>query len=117
MLMTELMGGLSALAGRSFGSPTVAATDSFSYSDSIDGSATQNQGVRVLFEGGSRVVFRLSGTGTECATLRVYLERYEPVDGRLDEETPKMLAALVAAAEAIARITRHTGRSSPDVVT
>ncbi len=76
-----------------------------------------NQGLRILFVGGSRVVFRLSGTGTEGATLRVYLERYEPVGGRLAEATPDMLAELIAAADAIAGITRHTGRTAPDVVT
>jgi phosphoglucomutase len=71
----------------------------------------------VLFVGGSRVVFRLSGTGTQGATLRVYLERYEPAGGMLDAETPAMLADLISAAEAIAGIARHTGRTKPDVVT
>ncbi|WP_407806134.1 hypothetical protein, partial [Staphylococcus aureus] len=75
------------------------------------------QGVRVLFEGGSRVVFRLSGTGTSGATLRVYLERYEPPAGDLAAETGAMLADLVAAADAIAGIARHTGRAEPDVIT
>ncbi|WP_126174501.1 alpha-D-glucose phosphate-specific phosphoglucomutase [Altericroceibacterium xinjiangense] len=116
-LMAELMGGLSALPGRSLGVLTVEAADSFSYSDPVDGSVTPNQGVRVIFEGGSRVVFRLSGTGTAGATLRVYLERYEPAEGRLDEETSTMLIELIEAAEAIAGIERHTGRSSPDVTT
>jgi phosphoglucomutase len=73
--------------------------------------------LRVLFEGGSRIVFRLSGTGTEGATLRVYLERYEPAGGDLDRETPAMLADLIAAADAVAGIVRHTGRTAPDVVT
>jgi phosphoglucomutase len=116
-LMAELTSALSGLAGRSFGSLRVAAADSFSYQDPVDGSATHNQGIRVLFEGGSRVVFRLSGTGTEGATLRVYLERYEPPEGRLDEQTSTMLTGLVEAAEAIAGIARHTGRKAPDVVT
>ncbi len=91
--------------------------DSFSYADPVDGSVSANQGLRILFEGGSRIVFRLSGTGTEGATLRVYLERYEPVGGRLDEATPDMLADLIAAADAIAGIARHTGRTAPDVIT
>ena len=116
-LMAGLKGSLSALPGRSFASLRVASADSFSYTDPVDGSATLDQGIRVLFEGGSRVVFRLSGTGTEGATLRVYLERYEPADGRLNEETPAMLTELIEAAEAIAGIARHTGRSAPDVVT
>ena len=93
------------------------AADSFAYTDPVDGSVSRNQGLRVLFVGGSRVVFRLSGTGTEGATLRVYLERYEPVGGRLDAETPAMLADLIAAAESLAGIARHTTRTAPDVVT
>ncbi|MCW2366978.1 phosphoglucomutase [Sphingobium sp. B7D2B] len=116
-LIEALTAALPALPGARFGALTVAAADSFSYADPVDGSVSANQGLRVLFEGGSRVVFRLSGTGTEGATLRVYLERYEPVGGALDEETPAMLAELIAAAEAIACIARHTGRNAPDVVT
>ncbi|MEJ5975809.1 alpha-D-glucose phosphate-specific phosphoglucomutase [Novosphingobium sp. PS1R-30] len=116
-LMAELTGGLDALAGREFGALKVAAADSFAYVDPVDGSVSRNQGVRVMFAGGSRIVFRLSGTGTEGATLRVYLERYEPVDGKLDEPVSAMLGELIAAAEAIAGIVRHTGRTAPDVVT
>jgi phosphoglucomutase len=95
----------------------VSAADQFAYTDPVDGSESRNQGVRVMFACGSRIVFRLSGTGTEGATLRVYLERYERPDGRLSEETPAMLADLIAAAEAIAGIAAHTGRTAPDVVT
>ena len=116
-LIAELTAALPGLPGKSFGPLTVATADSFAYSDPVDGSVSRNQGLRVLFEGGSRIVFRLSGTGTEGATLRVYLERYEPVGGRLDAETPAMLAELIAAAEALAGIIRHTGRAAPDVVT
>ena len=116
-LMAELLASLPGLPGKAFGPLTVSAADSFSYVDPVDGSISANQGLRVLFEGGSRVVFRLSGTGTDGATLRVYLERYEPAGGTLDAETPAMLAELVAAAEAIAGIARHTGRTAPDVVT
>ncbi len=116
-LMAELTASLPDLPGRSFGPLTVAEADSFSYTDPVDGSVSENQGIRVLFEGGSRVVFRLSGTGTQGATLRVYLERYEPVGGDMDAETPAMLADIVAAAEEIAGIARHTGRTAPDVVT
>ena len=87
------------------------------YTDPVDGSVSTKQGVRILFEGGSRIVLRLSGTGTEGATLRIYLERYEPAGGALDRETGDMLAELIDAAEAIAGIARHTGRTAPDVVT
>ncbi len=116
-LMVELDQGLAALPGKSFGPLTVSKADNFTYLDPVDGSTSANQGVRVLFEGGSRVVFRLSGTGTEGATLRVYLERYEPTGGDLDRETPDMLADLIVAADSIAGIVRHTGRTAPNVVT
>jgi phosphoglucomutase len=116
-LMAALRGSLATLPGTAFGDLVVAAADDFAYTDPTDGSVSRNQGVRVLFEGGSRVVFRLSGTGTSGATLRVYLERYEPVGGNLDRETGEMLADIVAAADAIAGIVKHTGRTAPDVVT
>jgi phosphoglucomutase len=116
-LMAALRGSLVELRGRSFGPLTVEAADDFAYEDPTDGSVSRNQGVRVLFAGGSRVVFRLSGTGTSGATLRVYLERYEPVGGDLDRETPDMLRDIVAAAEGVAGIERFTGRTEPDVVT
>jgi phosphoglucomutase len=116
-LVAELTASLPSLPGRSFGALTVADADSFAYTDPVDGSVSTNQGLRVLFEGGSRVVFRLSGTGTEGATLRVYLECFEPADGDLDADTGSKLAEVVAAAEQIAGIARHTGRTAPDVVT
>ena len=116
-LMEALEGSLEALPGTSFGSLVVEWADNFAYTDPVDGSESRKQGIRIAFEGGSRIVFRLSGTGTEGATLRVYLERYEPVGGRLDAQTPDMLAELVAAAEEIAGIARFTGRTAPDVVT
>ncbi|MGF7168657.1 phosphoglucomutase [Sphingobium xanthum] len=116
-LIAELTAALPALPATAHGPLVVAAADSFSYADPVDGSVSANQGLRVMFEGGSRIVFRLSGTGTEGATLRVYLERYEPAGGTLDAETPDMLADLIAAADAIAGIVRHTGRTAPDVVT
>lgn len=116
-VVAALTAALPGLPGQVFANLTVAAADSFSYTDPIDGSVSANQGLRVLFDGGSRIVLRLSGTGTEGATLRLYLERYEPVGGKLDEHTPDMLAELIAAAEEIAGISRHTGRAHPDVVT
>ncbi|MBV8237678.1 MAG: alpha-D-glucose phosphate-specific phosphoglucomutase [Sphingomonas sp.] len=116
-LMRDLRAALDTLPGRAFGLLTVAEADDFAYRDPTDASVSAHQGVRVLFEGGSRVVFRLSGTGTSGATLRVYLERYEPPAGDLAAETGTMLAALVAAADAIAGIARHTARSAPDVIT
>ncbi|MBO9670114.1 MAG: alpha-D-glucose phosphate-specific phosphoglucomutase [Sphingobium sp.] len=114
-LMAALQASLADLPRQAIGSLIVAQADSFSYTDPVDGSVSSNQGLRILFEGGSRIVFRLSGTGTQGATLRVYLERYE--DRNLDAETPDMLADLVSAADTIAGIERHTGRTAPDVVT
>ena len=114
-LMAALRARLETLPGTRFGDLVVAAADDFAYADPVDGSTSLRQGVRVLFEGGSRVVFRLSGTGTQGATLRVYLERYEAA--AIDGDTTAMLADIVAAAEAIAGIAAHTGRTAPDVVT
>jgi len=114
-LMSELRGRLAELPGQRFGDLSVETADDFAYEDPTDGSVSRNQGVRVLFEGGSRVVFRLSGTGTSGATLRVYLERFEA--DQVDSDTTLMLADIVAAADVIAGITRHTGRDEPDVVT
>jgi len=116
-LMDELTGVLHELSGHTFGALTVGITDSFSYTDPIDGSISANQGLRVLFSDGSRVVFRLSGTGTQGATLRVYLESYVGPEGDLDAETEAMLRHQIDAAEAIAGIARHTGRTAPDVIT
>jgi phosphoglucomutase len=116
-LITALTDALPSLPGQSIAGLTIAEADSFGYTDPVDGSVSLNQGLRILFVGGSRIVFRLSGTGTEGATLRVYLERYEPVGGDLAGETPDKLADLIAAADVIAGITTFTGRTAPDVVT
>ncbi len=114
-LMADLRAKLPTLPGETFAGLTVETADDFAYTDPTDQSVSRNQGIRVLFQGGSRVVFRLSGTGTSGATLRVYLERYSA--DQLDRETPEMLADIIAAADEIAGITQHTGRTEPDVVT
>jgi len=116
-LMAELRGKLATLPGTQVAGLEVASADDFAYTDPVDGSVSAKQGVRIGFVGGSRVVFRLSGTGTSGATLRVYIERYEPAGGDLAQETPQALAPLIAAAEAVAGIAQHTGRTMPDVVT
>jgi phosphoglucomutase len=116
-LMDEVKSLLHELPGRAFGALTVKVADNFAYTDPVDGSVSANQGVRLLFSDGSRVVFRLSGTGTQGATLRVYLESYVPPEGDLDADTGAMLAHQIDAAEAIAGIARHTGRTAPDVIT
>ena len=114
-LMAELRGRLDRLTGERFGDLIVETADDFTYADPTDGSVSRHQGVRVLFAGGGRVVYRLSGTGTSGATLRVYLERFER--DAVDGDTTAMLAAIAGAADAIAGIVRHTGRAVPDVVT
>ena len=116
-LMTDLRAQLPALAGQSFAGQRIAIADDFSYTDPIDGSVATKQGVRIIFDSGSRIVFRLSGTGTEGATLRVYLERYEPDVAGQSVPTQTALAPLIALAQQLARIHEHTGRSEPSVVT
>jgi len=116
-LINELRAALPTLPGRKMKGLTVVKADEFEYLDPVDGSLSRNQGLRLLFESGARIVLRLSGTGTSGATLRVYLERFEGPDGILNAETSVALADLVAAADDLAGITRHTGRKSPTVIT
>ncbi|MER8510328.1 alpha-D-glucose phosphate-specific phosphoglucomutase [Mesorhizobium sp. M0199] len=116
-LVDELRAKLGSLPGTSVRGMTIASADDFAYHDPVDGSVSKNQGIRVLFEGGSRVVFRLSGTGTSGATLRLYFERYEPDKSRHDLDTQEALADLIAAADDIAGIRSHTGRAKPSVIT
>ena len=108
---------LDALPGQEFAAGTVATADEFAYDDPVDGSRSEGQGIRISFSNGSRIVMRLSGTGTVGATLRVYLEAYESDPDRLQEEAEDALADVIASAEAIAGIKEFTGRDSPDVKT
>ncbi|MDR7146126.1 alpha-D-glucose phosphate-specific phosphoglucomutase [Rhizobium sp. BE258] len=116
-LIDNLRAQLPTLPGKVFGSLTAEKADDFAYHDPVDKSVSEHQGIRILFKGGSRVVFRLSGTGTSGATLRVYIERYEPDSSRHNIETQEALADLIAAAEAIADIRKRTGRDAPSVIT
>ncbi len=116
-LIEELRGRLPDLPGTQVRGLTVETADDFAYHDPVDGSVSEHQGIRILFAGGSRVVFRLSGTGTSGATLRVYIERYEPDAARHGLDTQQALADLIAAADEIAGIRRHTGRDRPSVIT
>lgn len=115
-LFAELRQKLPTLAGMNFAAGRVKAADDFCYIDPVDGSRSDKQGVRVLLEDGSRVVFRLSGTGTEGATLRVYLERYVADPAGHEIPAQEALAPLVALAEKVARIAEITGRKVPDVI-
>ena len=115
-LFAALRAALPSLAGRQTVAGIIRSADDFSYVDPVDGSRSDKQGVRILLEDGSRVVFRLSGTGTEGATLRVYLERYEADPERFSVPVQQALAPLIALAEGVAGITAFTGRSIPDVI-
>lgn len=116
-LVANLRDKLASLPGTTFGALTVESADDFAYLDPVDGSVSKNQGIRILFAGGSRIVFRLSGTGTSGATLRLYVERYEPDAARHGIETQEALADLIAVADEIAEIKTRTGRDAPTVIT
>lgn len=107
---------LGSLTGRSFHGETVLKADSFTYTDPIDGSVSKNQGLRIEFESGSRIVFRLSGTGTVGATLRLYLETYVPPSGDLNQDTQDALKRLNLIADEIAQIKRTLEREAPSVI-
>jgi Phosphoglucomutase len=116
-IMDHLRATLAHLAGRQLGSLTVQFGDDFSYTDPIDGSVSTGQGIRVVFEEGARLIFRLSGTGTEGATLRVYLERFEPDPRRHAQTAREALHELELLAEALSGIRARTDRSAPSVIT
>jgi len=116
-LVDDLRARLPSLVGQSFGDLTVSYADDFAYTDPIDGSISAKQGIRIGFTNGSRIVLRLSGTGTVGATLRVYVERYEPANGRHELETQSALEPLIALSEQLAGIRERTGREAPDVIT
>jgi phosphoglucomutase len=115
-VMANLRGQLGSLSGRSIGRLTVERADEFSYSDPVDESVAAGQGIRIYFREDGRAVFRLSGTGTQGATLRVYLERYETDPARHHLELAEALADVTAAALEVAEITARTGRSAPSVI-
>ena len=116
-MMASLRENLGTLPGQVIEGLDIAAADDFAYTDPVDGSTSVKQGVRVLFRDGSRIVLRLSGTGTEGATLRLYLESYAPGPGGLDRDPQQALAPVIKAAHRIARIEDFTGRTAPDVIT
>ena len=115
-VMTWLRNQLVDLPGRQFGSETISAADSFTYHDPVDGSVAENQGLRVMFESGSRFVMRLSGTGTAGATLRLYLEAYEPKDGVHDADLAEQLAPIAAIANDITDLKRTVKRDGPSII-
>jgi len=116
-LMTALRAKLPDLAGTDHAGLHITNADEFSYDDPVDGSVSKNQGVRITFAGGGRAVFRLSGTGTEGATLRLYLEQFSGVDGDLDLTAQQALSNVQNAAITLAQLEKFIGRTEPDVVT
>ncbi|GJG89287.1 alpha-D-glucose phosphate-specific phosphoglucomutase [Gemmatimonadetes bacterium T265] len=116
-VMGQVRGQLLTLPGTALAGRRVAAVDDFAYHDPVDGSVSTGQGLRVLFDDGARLVYRLSGTGTEGATLRLYVEAFEPDPARQDQDTQAALAPLVDAALALGELRARTGRDAPTVIT
>ena len=116
-LYTRVESLLPSLIGSSFASHNVAAADNFTYNDPVDGSITNRQGLRILLDDGSRVILRLSGTGTKGATLRVYFERYISSNDALNQDPQKALSDLINATDHLAEITKRTGMVVPTVIT
>ncbi|MBD3609660.1 MAG: alpha-D-glucose phosphate-specific phosphoglucomutase [Gammaproteobacteria bacterium] len=116
-LMQELENKLEKLNGQSWNSKTVLQADNFHYTDPVDHSVSTNQGIRILFDNGSRIIFRLSGTGTQGATLRVYIESYELSPDKLHLDTQAALQEYIQLANEIAEIKKYTGMEQPTVIT
>ena len=117
LLMNNLREKTPSLAGTTLSSYKVSLADDFSYTDPVDNSVTENQGIRILFDDESRIVFRLSGTGTEGATLRVYIERYVTDSELHNMDTQETLAELIDIANTVAEIKTLCNREQPDVIT
>ena len=116
-LVAHLRDKLPRLRGAKLGGSVVSAADDFAYQDPVDGSSMRGQGLRILFEDGSRIVYRLSGTGTAGATLRVYIERYKSDPSKHGLETQAALAPLISLSRSLADIEARTGRREPSVIT
>lgn len=114
-LMADLRAQFSKLIGASAAGGVIAKADDFEYLDPVDGSVSKNQGIRLIFEDGSRIIYRLSGTGTAGATLRLYIDKFE--DKQLGMETQAALAPLIRYADDVAQIKSRTGRKGPTVIT
>ncbi|MCB4407900.1 alpha-D-glucose phosphate-specific phosphoglucomutase [Synechococcus sp. MU1642] len=108
---------LPSLVGQAFAGRTISTADNFSYTDPVDGSVTSGQGLRILLDDGSRVVVRLSGTGTKGTTIRVYLESYVTSSGDLNQDPQIALAEMISAINDLAEIKQRTGMDQPTVIT
>jgi phosphoglucomutase len=116
-IINHLREQLPGLPGRSFDAYKVSLADDFSYTDPVDGSVSEKQGIRIIFDNGSRIVFRLSGTGTEGATLRIYLERYERDPARHGQDPQDALRDLIELAERLGEVRNRSGMAEPTVIT
>jgi phosphoglucomutase len=116
-LMTHVRSQFGSLTGSKLAGKNITLCDDFSYTDPIDGSVSSHQGVRILFEDGSRIIFRLSGTGTEGATIRLYLESFEADVNKQNLDAQDALAELIQAADDISKLKAYTGRDKPTVIT
>lgn len=116
-VMKGILAQADAIRGKTFGSGMIEQVDSFTYEDPVDGSVSHNQGVRLLFDNGSRIMYRLSGTGTDSATLRVYLEQLETRRDRLAQDAIEFNTAMGRFAHEVARIEALTGAKGPSVLT
>jgi phosphoglucomutase len=116
-IVEHLRSQLSGLVNQNFGEYLVKYADEFSYEDPVDGSISKNQGIRIGFTNGSRIIFRLSGTGTVGATLRIYLERFEADPAKHDQDAQIALSDLINLAEQLCEVKKRTGRIEPNVIT
>lgn len=116
-MMRHLEHSFGNLRGQRFGEFEVAHADQFEYHDPVDGSISRNQGVRILFTDGSRIVFRLSGTAGSGATIRMYLEKYEADTSKVEQVTGEAMRGLVDIALALSLLVEFTGRNEPTVIT
>lgn len=113
----KLKESLASLAGQTFGALKVAMADEFSYTDPVTGETSAHQGIRILFENDARIIFRLSGTGTSGATIRIYFEKYEPDAAKQNDNSQHALQTLINAALQISQLAELTGRDKPSVIT
>jgi phosphoglucomutase len=116
-LMAHVEAQLPGLIGKQLAGSTVAYADNFSYTDPVDGSVSKNQGLRIGFDNGSRIIYRLSGTGTVGATLRLYIEKYEADPAKQDQDTQEALKPLIELTEELAELKQRSGRDKADVIT
>ncbi len=116
-LMKGLEERLKSIENSELSGKKVVTADNFCYHDPVDGSKSCNQGIRIIFEDGSRIVFRLSGTGTKGATIRIYIESYTSKENLMDQDTQSFLADLIKISRDISKIEELTGRKEPSVIT